>query len=265
MNSDTVTSVGSNSPTALIEVNEVTKRFGNGIATVTAVENVSFTVPSPQFLAIMGASGSGKSTLLHLLGGLTRPDEGSVSVNGTEITKLREPKLTYFRRQEIGIVFQAFNLVPTLTATDNVALPVLAGGKQGTQSVAELLELVGLTDRRDHRPDQLSGGEQQRVAIARGLVTGPPILLADEPTGNLDSVNGTRICELLQRLRREQERTVIAVTHEPEVAMWADRVLVLKDGGVVADFETGHFKNAQDLAAHYHELLHANDGEPALC
>lgn len=242
---------------SLIELKQLTKQFGTGARQVTAVEDVSLSVERPEFVAIMGASGSGKSTLLHLIGGLTRPTAGEVWVSGVSVGSLKDSQLTRFRRQQVGIIFQAFNLVPTLTAADNIELPVLAGGTAGPLGVDAALELVGMSGRRSHRPDELSGGEQQRIAIARALMTSPPILLADEPTGNLDSENSRRICELLQNLQREHNRTVVVVTHEPEVAMWSDRVLVLKDGGIVTDFRTTDFSTAQELAGHYHELLHS--------
>ncbi|MFV0444621.1 MAG: ABC transporter ATP-binding protein [Planctomycetaceae bacterium] len=242
---------------SLIELKQLTKQFGTGARQVTAVEDVSLSVERPEFVAIMGASGSGKSTLLHLIGGLTRPTAGEVWVSGVSVGSLKDSQLTRFRRQQVGIIFQAFNLVPTLTAADNIELPVLAGGTAGPLGVDAALELVGMSGRRSHRPDELSGGEQQRVAIARALMTNPPILLADEPTGNLDSENSRRICELLRNLQREHNRTVVVVTHEPEVAMWSDRVLVLKDGGIVTDFRTTDFSTAQELAGHYHELLHS--------
>lgn len=247
-----------------LRVKHLTKTFRQGSKDVTALADVSLSAERGEFLAIMGASGSGKSTLLNLIAGVTRPDSGRVLIDDVELTSLRDPKLTLLRRQKIGLVFQAFNLIPTLTAEDNVLLPVLAGGAQGPLSAAELLERVGLTNRRHHRPDALSGGEQQRVAIARALVSNPAILLADEPTGSLDSVTGQSICRLLKELQTDLQRTVVVVTHEPAIAMWADRVVVLKDGRQLTEFATRGFRDAQALAAHYQEIaLSSSAGAPA--
>lgn len=240
---------------ATLRTEQLTKSFHQGENSIAALSDFSLSVERSEFIAIMGASGSGKSTLLNLIAGLTRPDSGHVSVEGEELSNMRDPQLTYFRRRRIGLVFQAFNLIPTLTAEDNVLLPVLAGGTQGPLSAEQLLERVGLKDRTRHRPDALSGGEQQRVAIARALVSDPSILLADEPTGSLDSVTGQKICKLLKEIRSEIGRTVIVVTHEPAVALWADRVVVLKDGRKLTEFETDGFKDAQALATLYHEVL----------
>ncbi|MBI1348678.1 ATP-binding cassette domain-containing protein [bacterium] len=238
-----------------LEVRDLTKQFQQGATTVMALDGVSLSVSRGEFVAIMGASGSGKSTLLNLIAGMTRPDRGQVLIDGIDIAGLKEPQLTQTRRRKIGLVFQSFNLIPTLTACDNVLLPVLSGGEPGPWSAEELLERVGLKERRQHRPDALSGGEQQRVAIARALISNPAILLADEPTGSLDSVTGQTICRLLRDLRNDLQRTVIVVTHEPAVAMWADRVVVLSDGHKVAEFATSDFSDPQALAAHYQEIV----------
>lgn len=233
----------------------LTKQFRQGTNTVTALSDFSMEVRPGEFIAIMGASGSGKSTLLNLIAGIAKPDSGQVFVDGEDMTAMRDPKLTRFRREKIGLVFQAFNLIPTLTAKDNVLLPVLAGGAQGPLSAEELLERVGLQQRRDHRPDALSGGEQQRVAIARSLISNPSILLADEPTGSLDSVTGQAICRLLKDLHSDGKRTVVVVTHEPEVAFWADRVVVLRDGRKLTEFATDQFEDARALAGHYRDAV----------
>lgn len=238
----------------LLQTTSLTRTFRQGTNTVTALADVSLSVGRGEFVAVMGASGSGKSTLLHLIGGLTRPDSGSVHIDEVEITSLRDPQLTWCRRQKIGFVFQSFNLIPTLTTEQNILLPVLSGGKQGSLSVEALLDRVGLQDRRSHRPDALSGGEQQRVAIARALITDPALVLADEPTGSLDSATGQSICRLLKDLTTELGRTVVVVTHEPAVALWADRVVVLRDGRKLTEFETSGFADALALAAHYHEV-----------
>lgn len=231
------------------------KRYRQGTTSVVALEQFSMTVQPGEFVAIMGNSGSGKSTLLNLIAGLTRPDEGTVRIDGEEISAMRDPRLTHFRRCKIGLVFQAFNLIPTLSARDNVCLPVLAGAPQGPLDADELLRLVGLQHRSTHRPDALSGGEQQRVAIARALISQPSILLADEPTGSLDSVTGQSICRLLKELHRDTGRTVMVVTHEPEVARWADRVVVLRDGRKLTEFATDSLQDAGALAARYRDIV----------
>ena len=221
----------------------------DGSADVKALDDVSLSVPHGQCLAIMGASGSGKSTLLHIIAGLTKATSGRISIDGTSIESLSDHDLTLFRREKIGVVFQAFNLIPTLTAEENILLPVLAGAgsklglsKAKIQDAAnKLLDRLKLTARRGHYPDALSGGEQQRVAIARALLldyateTHGSLLLADEPTGNLDSVNSENTCKMLRELCDERQHTMIVVTHEPAVAKWTDRVLVLKDGKIQKD------------------------------
>jgi len=207
----------------------------------------------------MGASGSGKSTLLHVMAGLTRPDMGQVVVDGQDLSAMSDHQLTLFRRRHIGLVFQAFNLIPTLTAQDNVLLPALADGRtMGMDGQMDnLLHRLGLTERRRHRPDAMSGGEQQRVAIARAMIGDPSIILADEPTGSLDSVTGQSICRLLQELCEEQGRTIVVVTHEPSVAVWAERIIVLKDGRILTEFPTSQFHDAHSLAAHYQDIVNA--------
>jgi len=247
-----------------VEARGLSKRYRQGATQVTALSRVDFSVAAGEFVAVMGASGSGKSTLLHLLAGLTSPDEGRVVVDGQDITTLSDTKLTRFRRHRIGLVFQSFNLIPALTAEQNILLPILAEGKRApaaeepstedTKEIDTLLELLGLADRRTHRPTELSGGEQQRVAIARALVTQPAVVLADEPTGNLDSRNSQLICEMLRELNETQRRTIVVVTHEPSVAIWADRIVVLQDGRVASEFATREFEGPQSLATHYHQL-----------
>jgi putative ABC transport system ATP-binding protein len=205
----------------------------------------------------MGASGSGKSTLLHVMAGLATPDAGRVLIDGTDLSAMSDSQLTRFRRRKIGLVFQAFNLIPSLTAEDNISLPIVTGGnnKMDGRVVECLLDRLGLFARRRHRPDALSGGEQQRVAIARALVNDPALVLADEPTGSLDSISGQNICRLLRELSEEQQRTIVVVTHEPAVAVWAQRVVVMKDGCILTQFATADFHDAQSLAAHYQDIV----------
>jgi len=239
-------------------VDNVVKRFRQGDETVTALAGISLEVPAGQFLAVMGASGSGKSTLLHLMAGLTTPHEGRVIINGQDLAVLNDYDLTLFRRRQIGLVFQAFNLIPTLSAEENIALPLMLDGKKPAElaaKVEELLSRLGLASRRGHRPDALSGGEQQRVAIGRALVSEPAVILADEPTGNLDSTNSKAVCELLRDLSVIHNKTIIMVTHEPSVASYATEVAVLKDGKLVERFPTEGVENGQGLALKYQELV----------
>ncbi len=221
----------------VIEVVDVSKTIENPASRVEILRDISFQVPRSQFLAIMGASGSGKSTLLGLLAGLDSVTAGRILVDGTDITGLREDALARFRGQRIGFVFQSYQLVPTLTAEENVLLPAELIGMRGNirQRALDLLDRVGLAERRRHYPVQLSGGEQQRVALARAFVTSPPILMADEPTGNLDSVNGQHVLELMLQLNRQERTTLVLVTHDPELATHADRILTLRDGRLVSD------------------------------
>jgi len=223
---------------AILETQALRKQYQLGEHTVHALAGVDFVVEKGEFVAIMGPSGSGKSTLLHLLGGLDRPSDGEVTLAGQRLSILDDNQATLVRRHNVGFVFQFFNLLPTLTMEENVALPFIIDGRNLCKyqtRIDTLLELVGLTGRRHHKPDQLSGGEQQRVAIARALVTEPAIVLADEPTGNLDSKTGTAIMELLRRSCDELGQTVVVVTHDPRAAAYADRVVFLRDGLVVDD------------------------------
>jgi putative ABC transport system ATP-binding protein len=211
------------------------KRYGSGAAAVDALRGVDLDVAAGTFTAIMGPSGSGKSTLMHLLAGLDRPTSGSVAIDGTELTSLDDAGLTRLRRERIGFVFQAFNLVPVLSAEENVALPLTLAGKDSNQRVEEMLEAVNLLDRRGHRPSEMSGGQQQRVAIARALVGQPAVVFADEPTGNLDSTTSHEVLDLLRRAVDEQGQAIVMVTHDPGAAAVADRVVFLADGVIVAD------------------------------
>jgi putative ABC transport system ATP-binding protein len=214
----------------------LTRTYGEGDSAVHALRGVSLDLPAGQFTAVMGPSGSGKSTLMHLLAGLDTPSSGAVTVAGNDITKLKDRELTRLRRKHIGFVFQSFNLLPTLSAEENVVLPLaIAGKRPPAEEVDALIARVGLTERRDHRPAELSGGQQQRVAIARALITRPTVLFADEPTGNLDSEAGAGILRLLRDAVDLDGQTTLMVTHDPRAAAIADRVLYLADGRVVAD------------------------------
>lgn len=235
-------------------VEDLWKTFPRGDSPVTALRGVNLRVEHGEFIAIMGASGSGKSTLLHAVAGLTNVDSGRVLIDGQDLSELSDARLTRFRREKLGIVFQSFNLIPSLTAEDNIRLPGTSGAELD-KHVDQLLERLGMQARRRHKPGALSGGEQQRIAIARALVCDPAILLADEPTGSLDSVTGQEICELLRQLCDEQQRTIVVVTHEPHVAMWADRVVVLRDGENLAEFDTRHINDPQEVASRYQSLL----------
>jgi len=215
---------------------DITRRYGEGATAVDALRGVSIDVQAGELVAVMGPSGSGKSTLMHILAGLDTPTDGSVEIAGTEITTLADAKLTRLRRAHIGFVFQFFNLLPMLTAEENVVLPLsIAGEKPEERWLEELLTETGLADRRTHRPSELSGGEQQRVALARALVSRPTILFADEPTGNLDSKTGGEILELLRTSVNAYGQTTVMVTHEPRAAVIADRVLFLADGLIVEE------------------------------
>lgn len=249
---------------APVQVDQVTKRFRQGEVVVEALRQVSLTVNDGEFVAIMGASGSGKSTLLHTMAGLTRPDEGRLAIAGVDLSSLSDAKLTRFRRRKIGLVFQAFNLIPTLTAEQNIMLPLLTDGRRSEagERLSPLLDRLGLTPRRRHLPDAMSGGEQQRVAIARALITQPALVLADEPTGSLDSVTGQNICRLMKELCEEQKRTIVVVTHEPTVAMWASRIVVMKDGNVLTEFATSDFPDAASLTVQYQSVVNADHPKP---
>jgi putative ABC transport system ATP-binding protein len=219
----------------MIAVRNLVKTMRNGAREVEIIRGMSFDVPSRQFVAIMGPSGSGKSTLLGLIAGLDAPTSGSITIDGVEITSLRENELAQLRGKKLGFVFQSYHLIPTLTAFENVLLPMeFSGASNGAGARAQhLLESVGLIDRRDHYPVQLSGGEQQRVALARAFMMKPSVLLADEPTGNLDSENGRHVLELLIRLNQEEGTTLVLVTHDQMLASHAERRIMLRDGRIV--------------------------------
>jgi putative ABC transport system ATP-binding protein len=220
-------------PGAAVAAYDLTRRYGDGDSAVEAVRGVSLEIPTGEFTAIMGPSGSGKSTLMHLLAGLDRPTEGTVEIAGEDITTMGDKQLTLLRRTHIGFVFQAFNLVPTLNAEENITLPLsIAGRKVDRDWVDSVIERVGLDDRRTHRPAEMSGGQQQRVAVARALVSEPTVVFADEPTGNLDSKSSAEVIDLLREAATVYGQTIVMVTHDPVAARAADRTIHLADGRV---------------------------------
>lgn len=222
----------------VLSCEKLTKVYRMGGKDITALRSVTFAVMEGELLVVMGASGSGKSTLLALLGGLDMPTSGNVRLDGAEIFTLSDTQVTCLRREKVGFIFQFFNLLPTLTAFENVYLPFLIAGKNDASSgekAMEMLKLVGLESRESHKPDELSGGEQQRVAIARALVTSPAVILADEPTGNLDSRNSLDVMEILRRSSSSLRQTIVLATHNPHFLKYADRVLFLKDGEITGE------------------------------
>lgn len=226
----------------IISTHNLSKQYQMGEVTVDALKGVDFVVKQGEFVVIMGPSGSGKSTLLHLLGGLDMASDGEVNLAGRRLAHLSDDEVTVMRRRQVGFIFQFYNLLPTLTAAENVALPLLLDGKKLVDyedKVRDLMKLVGLDERMDHRPDQLSGGEQQRVAIARALVTEPAIALADEPTGNLDRKAGKQVLNLLREACKVKGQTIVMVTHDPYAASFADRVVFLRDGEMVHELHNG--------------------------
>jgi putative ABC transport system ATP-binding protein len=225
---------------SIVTATDVRRRFGEGAAAVDALAGVSVDFERGRYSAIMGPSGSGKSTLMHILAGLDRPTEGSVRIDDVDITALDDADLTRLRRDKLGFIFQFFNLIPVLTARENIVLPLSIAGRSAEPAyLDQLVETVGLQDRLTHRPAELSGGQQQRVAVARALVSRPAVVFADEPTGNLDSRASEEILRMLRRSVDELGQTVVMVTHDPEAASYADRLLVLRDGLVVHDANAG--------------------------
>jgi len=223
---------------AVIEVEKLSKVYGSGEAQVTALDSVNLSIEQGQFVAVMGPSGCGKSTLLHLIGGLDRPTNGTVFIEGADISQMNDKTLTELRRRKMGFIFQFFNLIPVLDAIENTALPLILDGVKPENARARAKEWLArnkLAERGTHRPDELSGGQQQRVAISRAMVSEPIIVLADEPTGNLDSRSGDEIASTLRKVVSEWGRTVLMVTHDPRIAAYADRIIFLKDGRVVDD------------------------------
>ena len=221
---------------ALIEVKNLSKIYGSGEAEVKALKNINLNIEQGEFVAIVGPSGSGKSTLLHLLGGVDKPSSGEVIIKGESIYKLREKELSILRRRKLGFVFQFFNLIPVLTAEENIEMPVLLdNGKIDKNYMNELLKLLGLEERRNHHPSELSGGQQRRVSIGRALANKPSIILADEPTGNLDSKNSKEVLELLKYCAKKYNQTLILITHDINIAKSADRVITIEDGQITTD------------------------------
>jgi len=234
---------------ALIQAERLTKIYGKGETAVIALDHVNFSVEAGEFVAVMGPSGCGKSTLMHLLGGLDRPNEGSVTIDGQCLNDLSDDELSRLRRRKIGFIFQFYNLIPVLDAVENAALPIILDGvsqAKGKAKAREWLEKVGLGHRLTNKPDQLSGGQQQRVAVARALVAEPALILADEPTGNLDSRSSDEIASLLRQVANEWGRSVVMVTHDSRIASYADRIVFLKDGAIIDEV---HNSKEQGISA----------------
>lgn len=220
----------------ILRVENLTKIYGEGENAVRALDGVSFSVQKGEFVAVMGASGSGKSTLLHLLGGVDRPTAGKVYVGGVDVYAQKEEELAVFRRRKVGLIYQFYNLIPVLTVEENIALPVLMDGRKvNKERMENLLRVLKMEKRRTHLPGQLSGGQQQRVSIGRALMNAPAVVLADEPTGNLDSENSRQIVELLKYSNRTYDQTMVVITHDEDIALQADRVIALADGRIVKD------------------------------
>lgn len=220
----------------ILQVTHLNKSYGTGEGKVTALDDVSFSVQQGEFVAIMGPSGSGKSTLLHMLGGVDRPDSGKVLIDGCDIYEMDESALAIFRRRQIGLIYQFYNLIPVLNVEENITLPQLLDGQKVNQrQLQEIVEMLGLQNRMDHLPNQLSGGQQQRVSIGRALINKPALVLADEPTGNLDSKNSAEIVELLKMFNKTYHQTLIVITHDERIALQADRIIAIEDGRIAKD------------------------------
>lgn len=223
----------------ILKVDHLCKIYGKGSNQVQALNNISFSVEKGEFVAIVGQSGSGKSTLLHLIGGVDQPDSGHVFVDGQDVYKKNREQLAIFRRRQVGLIYQFYNLIPVLNVVENMTLPLkLDGQKVNDERVNELLEVLGLADRKKHLPDQLSGGQQQRVSIGRALINAPALVLADEPTGNLDSRSSQEIMELLKYSNKKYGQTLIVITHDENIALQAERIITMKDGRLVSDEKT---------------------------
>ena len=220
----------------ILKVEDLCKVYGKGENEVRAVDGVSFRVPKGQMVAVVGASGSGKSTLLHMIGAVDRPTSGKIWLDGQDVFERNNRELAIFRRRQVGLIYQFYNLIPVLTAEENITLPLLMDGRKPDKDHLErVLDLLGLKERRDHLPSQLSGGQQQRVSIGRAIITSPQVILADEPTGNLDSKNSAEIMALFRRSNRELKQTILIITHDESIAEQCDRIIVLRDGRIGSD------------------------------
>ena len=220
----------------ILRVENLCKEYGKGQTKVKALDNVSFSVEKGEFVAIVGASGSGKSTLLHLLGGVDRPNSGKVFIEGKDIYKLKDDELAIFRRRQVGLIYQFYNLIPILNVEENITLPLsLDGRKVDEKRLEELINLLGLSGRRTHLPNELSGGQQQKTSIGRAMITNPAIILADEPTGNLDSKSSDEVLTLLKKSNKDYKQTIIMITHNLEIAKVADRIITIEDGKIVKE------------------------------
>lgn len=220
----------------VLEVHDLTKQYGEGESEVVALDHVSFSVEKGEFIAIVGASGSGKSTLMNLIGGIDYPTSGSICIEGREISRMNEDELAIFRRRNLGMIYQFYNLIPTLTAEENILLPWrLDGRRENRKKLDELLKVLGLEERAKHFPGQMSGGQQQRVSIGRALINDPAFILADEPTGNLDSKTGNEIVDLLKYTNQKYSQTILLITHDEKIALHADRIITIGDGRIVSD------------------------------
>ena len=230
----------------ILKVENLTKIYGKGNTKVTALDNVTFSVEKGEFVAIVGASGSGKSTLLHILGGVDRPTSGKVVVDKEDVYKLNEANLAIFRRRQVGLIYQFYNLIPILNIEENITLPILLDGRKvDKEYLNELINILGLEKRLNHLPNELSGGEQQRVSIGRALMNRPAILLADEPTGNLDSKSSKEIVELLKLSNKKYNQTIIMITHDNSLALNADRIITIKDGRIINDERVDGYEHSE--------------------
>ena len=232
----------------LLNIENLCKTYGKGENEVKALDGVSFTVPKGQMAAVMGPSGSGKSTLLHILGGVDRPTSGKVFLDGQDVYEQNNHNLAIFRRRQVGLIYQFYNLIPVLNAEENITLPMIMDGRTPKrEQIEDMLKLLDLTERRRHLPSQLSGGQQQRVSIGRALFNSPSVILADEPTGNLDSKNSAEIVALLRKSNREMNQTMLIITHDENVALQCDRIITLNDGKIVSDKLTGQGRRQDDV------------------
>lgn len=232
----------------LLKIENLCKTYGKGENEVRALDNVSFTVPKGQMAAVIGASGSGKSTLLHILGGVDRPTSGKVFLDGQDVYKQNNHNLAIFRRRQVGLIYQFYNLIPVLNAEENITLPMIMDGRTPKpEQLYDMLKMLDLVERRHHLPSQLSGGQQQRVSIGRALFNSPGVILADEPTGNLDSKNSAEIIALLRKSNRELDQTMLIITHDENIALQCDRIITLSDGKIVNDKLTGQSRRQDDV------------------